>query len=53
MVAGIVLLVMNLRKRKKIITDAPLTADESDRLQSLLDTGTSSINKSGGEVKPS
>ena len=53
MVAGIVLLVVNLRKRKQIITDAPLSADESDRLHSLLDTGTSAINKPGGEVKPS
>jgi len=53
MAAGIVLLIVNLRKRKKIITDAPLSDDESDRLQSLLNTGTSSNNKSGGEVKPS
>lgn len=53
MVVGIVLLIVNLRKRKKIITDTPLSGDESDRLQSLLDTGTSSINKPGGEVKPS
>lgn len=53
MVGGIILLAVNLRKRKKIIADAPLSADESDRLQSLLDTGKSSVNKSGGEVKPS
>ena len=41
MIAGVVLLVVNLRKRKKIIIDAPLSADENDRLQSLLDTGAS------------
>lgn len=52
MFAGIVLLMMNLRKRKKIIVDAPLSADESDRLQSLLDSAPS-INKPGGEVKSS
>ena len=52
MIAGVVLLVVNLRKRKKIIIDAPLSADENDRLQSLLDTG-ASTNKSGAEVKPS
>jgi cytochrome c-type biogenesis protein CcmH len=53
MVAGIVLLMMNLRKRKKIIVDAPLSADENDRLQSLLDSDTSSTNKAEGDVKPS
>ncbi|MGD8939766.1 MAG: cytochrome c-type biogenesis protein CcmH, partial [Gammaproteobacteria bacterium] len=36
LVVGVVLLISNLRKRKQIIVDAPLSADENDRLQSLL-----------------
>jgi cytochrome c-type biogenesis protein CcmH len=54
LIAGAVLLISNLRKRKQVIADAPLSADESERLQSLLSTDASTAGKnSGGEVKPS
>lgn len=36
MVAGIVILIFNLRKRKKLVVDAPLSDDESARLKNLL-----------------
>jgi len=53
LIVGVVLLVSNLRKRRQVIADAPLSTDESDRLQSLLTTETSAGKNSGGEVKPS
>jgi cytochrome c-type biogenesis protein CcmH len=54
LVVGVVLLISNLRKRKQIIVDAPLSADENDRLQSLLGADATVTGKnSGGEVKPS
>lgn len=54
LIVGVALLISNLRKRKRIIADAPLSADESDRLQSLLSAEVTSAGKnSGGEVKPS
>lgn len=54
MIIGIALLISNLRKRKQVITDAPLSADESNELESLLgDTASTSGKSSGGEVKPS
>ena len=51
LIVGVMLLVSNLRKRKQVIADAPLSTDESDRLQSLL--GADAEKNSGGEVKPS
>jgi cytochrome c-type biogenesis protein CcmH len=54
LIAGVTLLMSNLRKRKQEIADAPLSTDESDRLQSLLDADAKSAGKnSGGEVKSS
>ncbi len=54
LIVGVLLLINNLRKRKQVIVDAPLSTDESDRLQSLLGTDAASVGKnSGGEVKPS
>jgi cytochrome c-type biogenesis protein CcmH len=54
LVVGVVLLISNLRKRKLAIADTPLSADESERLKSLLSADVSTAGKnSGGEVKPS
>lgn len=54
LIVGVALLISNLRKRKQVIADAPLSADESDRLQTLLGADVTSAGKnSGGEVKPS
>ena len=52
MAGGLVLLILNLKRRKQVIADAPLSEEESDRLQSLLDNETNaSAKKAGGEVK--
>jgi cytochrome c-type biogenesis protein CcmH len=48
---GVTLLISNLRKRKKVIADAPLSEEESERLKSLLDAESST--SSGGEAKQS
>jgi cytochrome c-type biogenesis protein CcmH len=54
LIAGVALLISNLRKRRQVVADAPLSTDESDRLQSLLDADAKSAGKnSGGEVKSS
>jgi cytochrome c-type biogenesis protein CcmH len=54
LVVGVMLLISNLKKRKRIIADAPLSDDESDRLQSLLGADATATGKnSGGEVKAS
>lgn len=54
MIIGVALLISNLRKRKRVITDAPLSTDESNQLESLLgDAAPTSGKNSGGEVKPS
>jgi cytochrome c-type biogenesis protein CcmH len=54
LIAGVTLLMSNLRKRKQEIADAPLSTDEAERLKSLLSADTSTAGKnSGGEVKPS
>lgn len=54
LIVGVALLISNLRKRKQVIADAPLSTDESERLQSLLGAeGKSAGKNSGGEVKPS
>jgi cytochrome c-type biogenesis protein CcmH len=48
LIVGATLLISNLRKRKKVIADAPLSADESDRLKSLLSADTSTAGKNSG-----
>lgn len=54
MALGVTLLIINLRKRKKVIADAPLSEEENDRIKSLLDSETTTATKkSEGEVKPS
>jgi cytochrome c-type biogenesis protein CcmH len=51
MVLGVVILVGNLRKRKKIIADAPLSEEENKRLHELLDA--EKTGNTGGEAKSS
>lgn len=54
LIAGVILLVSNLRKRKRVIADAPLSADENERLKSLLSGDASASGKnSEGEVRTS
>ena len=54
LIAGVILLVSNLRKRKRVIADAPLSADESERLKSLLSGDAAAAGKnSEGEVRTS
>lgn len=55
MVLGLFILVYNLKKRKTIIADAPLSEEEHARIDSILHTnqGSSSTTVSGGEGKPS
>ena len=54
LIAGVILLVSNLRKRKQVIADAPLSADENERLKSLLSGDASASGKnSEGEVRTS
>lgn len=55
LIVGAALLISNLRKRKQEITDAPLSTDESERLNSLLsgDASAAAGKNSEGEVKPS
>jgi len=43
---GLFLLVMNVRRRKKLVTDAPLTEDEHQKLEKILQ----SQNRSTGTV---
>ncbi|WP_455204642.1 cytochrome c-type biogenesis protein [Kaarinaea lacus] len=51
LVAGLVLLIINLKKRKRVIADAPLSEEESDKLSSLLKAEVSAAGKStGGEA---
>ena len=51
LVAGVVLLIINLKKRKRVIADAPLSEEESDKLSSLLKAEASAAGKStGGEA---
>jgi cytochrome c-type biogenesis protein CcmH len=45
LIAGVALLISNLRKRRQVVADAPLSTDESDRLQSLLDADAKSAGK--------
>jgi cytochrome c-type biogenesis protein CcmH len=33
---GLIILIVNLRKRKEIVTDAPLSQEEHQKLESLL-----------------
>jgi len=50
LIVGVMLLISNLRKRRQVIADAPLSTDESDRLQSLLGADEKTV---GGEGKTS
>lgn len=54
LIAGFLILIINLKKRKSAIADAPLSEEEHTRINSLLQTGGSgSASASAGEGKQS
>lgn len=53
MVLGMFILIYNLKKRKSIIADVPLSEDEHARIESLLHTKQESTSAAGGEGKNS
>ena len=48
---GLILLVVNLRKRKALVTDTPLSEEEHQKLDSILHSQKNSSNKKVGEDK--
>lgn len=54
MVLGLFILIYNLKKRKTVIAEAPLSEEEHARIDSILaNQGSASATASGGEDKPS
>lgn len=49
LIGGLVLLVVNLKKRKTIVTDTPLSEEEHQKLESLLHTEQKSSDEKEGE----
>lgn len=49
LVLGVTILVVNLKRRKALVSEAPLSEDESNRLKSLLEKGRNAAARTTGE----